>query len=249
MQILTLNGLPLFRSGSDLAGEISEAMERASLCFEEGDIIVVAQKIISKCEGRRKSLSDFQPSERAIELAAQVNKEPAYVEAVLSESQSIIRAKRDILVVEHRLGHIMANAGIDQSNVEDGDQMVLLLPGDPDRSAHMLRDKLVPANAPRIGVIISDSFGRPWRIGTTGVAIGICGVPSVIDKRGEVDLFGRTLQATEIAFADSVAAAAVLAMGETNEGTPVVIIRGLQWEESSQISADGLRPAAKDLFR
>jgi len=249
MQILTLSGLPLFEPGSDLAAEISKAMARAELRFEDGDILVLAQKIVSKCEGRQKRIGDFEPSEPARELAQQVNKDPAYVAAVLSETRTVLRAKRDVLVVEHRLGHIMANAGIDQSNIADGDATVLLLPEDPDASARALREALVAEGGPHIGVIVSDSFGRPWRVGTTGVAIGICGVPAVIDKRGETDLFGRTLQATEIAFADGVAAAAVLAMGETDEGTPAAIVRGLKWQESSQRARDGLRAADRDLFR
>lgn len=249
MQVFRLSGMPLIDHDSDLAYEIKQAMARSSLQFEPGDILVLVQKIVSKAEGRLRKISEFQPSEKAIELAVKVRKAPAYVEAVLSESRSVLRAVPDVLITEHRLGHIMANSGIDQSNIEDGDDSVLLLPVDPDRSARELRERLCPDAAIKLGVIISDSFGRPWRIGTTGVAIGICAVPAVIDRRGGADLFGRTLQATEIAFADSVAAAAVLAMGETDEGTPAVIVRGLDWPESTQGAADGLRDASMDLFR
>lgn len=249
MQIFPLRDIPMITRESDLASEIGQAMARASLEFEAGDILVLAQKIVSKVEGRQRKISDFQPSERATELAAKVKKEPAYVEAVLSESRSVLRSMPEVLITEHRLGHIMANSGIDQSNIEDGDDSVLLLPEDPDRSARELRDRLCPDPSVKLGIIISDSFGRPWRIGTTGVAIGICGVPAVIDRRGDTDLFGRTLQATEIAFADGVAAAAVLAMGETDEGIPVALVRGLDWQESTQTAADALRDASKDMFR
>lgn len=249
MQIFPLRNIPMITRDSDLAAEIAQALARASLAFEPGDILVLVQKIVSKAEGRQRKISDFQPSEQAIELARKVRKEPAYVEAVLSESRSVLRAMPEVLITEHRLGHIMANSGIDQSNIEDGDHSVLLLPEDPDRSARELRDRLCPDPSQKLGVIISDSFGRPWRIGTTGVAIGICGVPAVIDRRGDTDLFGRTLQATEIGFADSVAAAAVLAMGETDEGIPAALVRGLDWSESTQGAADGLREASKDMFR
>jgi len=249
MQIFPLRDIPMITRESDLAGEIGQASARASLEFESGDILVLAQKIVSKVEGRQRKISDFQPSERAIELAAKVKKEPAYVEAVLSESRSVLRSMPEVLITEHRLGHIMANSGIDQSNIEDGDHSVLLLPEDPDRSARELRDRLCSDPARKLGIIIADSFGRPWRIGTTGVAIGICGVPAVIDRRGDTDLFGRTLQATEIAFADAVASAAVLAMGETDEGIPAALVRGLDWQESTQTAADALRDASKDMFR
>lgn len=249
MQIFPLRDIPMITREFDLAGEIGQAMARASLAFESGDILVLAQKIVSKAEGRQRKISEFQPSQQARELAAKVKKEPAYVEAVLSESRSVLRAMPEVLITEHLLGHIMANSGIDQSNIEDGENSVLLLPEDPDQSARELRDRLRPDPSMKLGIIISDSFGRPWRIGTTGVAIGICGVPAVIDRRGDTDLFGRTLQATEIAFADLVASAAVLAMGETDEGIPVALVRGLDWEESTQTAADVLRDPSKDMFR
>ena len=249
LSIIPLSGLPAIQPDCDLAAEIHAAMDRQGVTLEDGDIVVMAQKIISKSEGRRVPLSNFSPSSAALELAARISKDPHYVEAVLSESNAIIRTAPNLLITEHRLGHIMANAGIDQSNIEDGDHSVLLLPVDPDASARTLRTQLAPNSSPRIGIIISDSFGRPWRVGTTGVAIGLAGVPAAIDKRGQTDMFGRTLKATEIAFADSVATAAVLVMGETDEGTPVAIVRGVAWEESTQTSLNGLRSAAMDLFR
>ncbi|MHA6688458.1 coenzyme F420-0:L-glutamate ligase [Mesorhizobium sp. A556] len=249
MQIIALTGIPPISSKSDLAFEIEAAIARVGQRLEEGDILVVAQKIVSKAEGRLKRLSEFTPSQQALDLSGKVRKDPRYVEAVLSESRAVLRAVPEVLIVEHRLGHIMANAGIDQSNVEGDDESVLLLPVNPDGSAHRLREKLSPGAAPGIAVVISDSFGRPWRIGTTGVAIGISGLPAVVDMRGQPDMFGRILRATEIGLADSVATAAVLAMGEGAEGVPAAILRGLSWQESTQRAADGLRDASGDLFR
>ena len=252
IEILPLAGLSMIGPRSDLAAEIAAAMRRAAISFRDGDILVVAQKIVSKAEDRRKTLRDFTPSDRALALAAHVQKDPRQVEAVLSESRSVVRAAPRVLITEHRLGHIMANAGIDQSNVEDPegtDEAILLLPADPDASARALRAALADGQATHIGVIVSDSFGRPWRLGTTGMAIGIAGPPAVVDRRGETDLFGRVLQATEIGFADAVASAAVLAMGEGSEGCPAAIVRGLQWIESGQTACDGLRKPQEDLFR
>lgn len=249
MQIIALKGIGLVTPKSDLAAEISAAVTRSAKCLEENDILVVAQKIVSKSEGRFRKLSEFSPSRLAVELAERVRKDPRFVEAVLSESRSVLRAAPDVLIVEHRLGHIMANAGIDQSNVGGGDDVVLLLPTDPDRSARELHKRLCPNGIPRIGVVISDSFGRPWRIGTTGVAIGISGLPAVIDLRGQPDMFGRKLRATESAFADAVAGAATLVMGEGCEGVPAAILRGLHWPDSNQRAADGLRSIERDLFR
>lgn len=222
------------------------------MILEDGDILVVAQKIVSKAEGRMQRLSAFTPSTQAHELARRTGKDPRYVQAVLSESRAVVRIAPNVLITEHRLGHIMANAGVDHSNIgaeSEADDTILLLPEDPDRSARALRSALVPTPVSRIGVIVSDSFGRPWRLGTTGVAIGVAGPPSLIDKRGETDLYGRVLQMTEIAFADSVAAAAVLVMGEAAEGCPAVLIRGLAWDDGDQCAADVLRDAKMNLFR
>lgn len=249
IQIVPLEGIGAITERSDLAAELLAAMARGPGPLQDGDIVVVAQKIVSKAEGRLRALADFTPSPRALELAAVVGKDARYVEAVLSESRSVLRAVPNVLIVEHRLGHIMANAGIDQSNVDGGDDKVLLLPLDPDRSAAALRLRLSPGGAPRIGVVISDSFGRPWRMGTTCVAIGVCGPAAVIDRRGETDMFGRTLVATEIAFADTLAAAAGLAMGETDERIPAALLRGLAWTPSDQHATDVLRAPSGDLFR
>lgn len=250
--LIALDGIPSIVAGDDLAVEILGAAAQSELCFVDGDIVVVAQKIVSKAEGRLVRLSTVVPSVRAIELAATTGKDARLVELVLRESTDVLRARINVLVVEHRLGHIMANAGIDRSNLDaspDNDDIALLLPEDPDRSAARLRERLQAATGARIGVIISDSFGRPWRLGSTGVAIGIAGPPAVLDRRGNADLFGRALQITEIGFADSVAAAAVLLMGEGSEGCPVVIVRGSEWTDSGQRASDGLRRKSEDMFR
>lgn len=252
IQILKLPGLPMIGPDSDLDAEIAGAMARSAIALQDGDIVVVAQKIVSKAEGRKRVLNDYPPSPAARDLAGTVNKDPRLVEAVLSESRAVIRAVPNVLIVEHRLGHIMANAGIDQSNVEadgaDG-ETILLLPEDPDASARALRDRLRPPGVERIGVVISDSFGRPWRIGTTGVAIGVAGVPAVVDRRGEKDMFGRVMQVTEVGFADAVASAACLAMGEGAEAIPAAIVRGLDWHAGTCNASDGLRDPERDLFR
>ncbi|MGX1101052.1 coenzyme F420-0:L-glutamate ligase [Amorphus sp. MBR-141] len=249
LTIVALQTLPSFTADHDLAEEILAAARREGIAFKDGDILVVAQKIVSKVEGRLRRLSDYQPSDRALALADETGKDPRFVEAVLSESAAVIRTRPGVIIVEHRLGHIMANAGIDRSNIGGSEDALLLLPRDPDGSAAALRAALVEATGARIGVIVSDSFGRPWRIGTTGIAIGTAGPAMVVDRRGEPDRDGRPLQVTEIGFADTVAAAAVLVMGEGSEGRPAVIVRGLDWPEAAGGTRSGLRPAEQDLFR
>lgn len=249
LTIVALETLPSFTADHDLAEEIRAAAQREGIDFRDGDILVVAQKIVSKAEGRLYDLSDFRPSDRAQVLADETGKDPRFVEAVLSESAAVIRTRPGVIIVEHRLGHIMANAGIDRSNIGGGEDTLLLLPRDPDESAAALRAALVDATGARIGVIVSDSFGRPWRIGTTGIAIGTAGPAMVIDRRGEPDRDGRPLQVTEIGFADTVAAAAVLVMGEGAEGRPAALVRGLGWAEAAGGAQSGLRPAEQDLFR
>ena len=215
------------------------------------DILVVAQKIVSKAEGRIVDLATVEPSAKAVTLAAEVDKDPRLVELILSESVRVVRARRNVLIVEHRLGFIMANAGVDQSNVgpPDGSSRALLLPENPDRSAETLRHGLAAATGIDLAVVINDSFGRPWRQGTAGVAIGVAGLPAMIDLRGRPDLFGRTLEASVVGFADEVAAAASLVMGQADEATPVVLIRGLRWSAPQSTAASLIRPANEDLFR
>ena len=251
LQIIPLQGLPVVAVGDDLSELIASAMHRDSVAPQAGDVLVVAQKIVSKAEGRLVDLATVEPSAQAAELAARVEKDPRLVEVILSESVRIVRARRGVLIVEHRLGFVMANAGVDQSNVgpPDGAQRVLLLPNDPDRSAESLRRGLAARTGIDIAVVINDSFGRAWRQGTVGVAIGVAGLPALIDLRGRPDLFGRKLEASIIGFADEVAAAASLLMGQADEALPAVVIRGLRWSAPHSTAASILRPADEDLFR
>jgi coenzyme F420-0:L-glutamate ligase / coenzyme F420-1:gamma-L-glutamate ligase len=213
--------------------------------------VVLAQKIVSKAEGRLFRLSDITPSERAIELGPKVDKDPRLVELILRESTEIVRAIKGVVIVQHRLGFVMANAGIDHSNVapDDGSERVLLLPLDPDASALALQQQLAARTKKRLAVIISDSFGRPWRRGTVGIALGVAGLPSVIDWRGQSDLFGRKLEVTETGFADEIAAAASLVQGQAAEATPIVMVRGLSWTAPEAPAAAIVRPPEHDLFR
>ncbi|MBP8297260.1 MAG: coenzyme F420-0:L-glutamate ligase [Burkholderiales bacterium] len=251
LQLLALPDFPLVQPGDDLVALIAAAVERSGMAPADGDVFVVAQKIVSKAENRIVDLASVVPSARAIAVAAAVRKDPRLVEVILSESRRIVRQQPDVLIVEHRLGLVMANAGVDQSNVgpADGGERALLLPEDPDRSAEALRAGLQTRVGLRIGVIINDSFGRAWRRGTVGVALGAAGLPAVIDKRGEPDLFGRTLRATVIGYADEIAAAASLLMGQADEGRPVVIVRGLRWSAEELPGAALIRPEAEDMFR
>ena len=251
LQISALPEFPLVRPGDDLVALIAAAAARGGMAPADGDVFVVAQKVVSKAENRIVDLGVVEPSARAIAVAAAVRKDPRLVEVILSESRRIVRQRPDVLIVEHRLGFVMANAGVDQSNVgpADGGERALLLPEDPDRSAEALRSGLQARFGVRLGVIINDSFGRAWRRGTVGVALGAAGLPAVIDKRGEPDLFGRTLRATVIGYADEIAAAASLLMGQADEGRPVVIVRGLRWSAEILPGAALIRPEAEDMFR
>jgi coenzyme F420-0:L-glutamate ligase / coenzyme F420-1:gamma-L-glutamate ligase len=246
-----LSGIKLIEPGDDLGAITVAALRANGLVPEEGDVLVVAQKIVSKAEGRYVDIASVQPSERAISLAAEVDKDPRFVEVVLSEARRVVRYRPGLLIVEHRLGFVMANAGIDHSNIaaEDGVERVLLLPADPDGSAHALRQYLSNAFGISIGVIISDSFGRAWRKGTVGVALGAAGLPALVDLRGHPDLFGRELLVTETGFADEIAAAAGLLMGQADEAVPIVLVRGLAWGAPDVSAAALIRPAEHDLFR
>jgi coenzyme F420-0:L-glutamate ligase / coenzyme F420-1:gamma-L-glutamate ligase len=249
--VTALPGIGEIAEGDNLGTIIGDAIERMGLVLRPGDIVVVAQKIVSKAEGRIVALDTVEPSERARELAAITRKDARLVELVLSESAEVMRAVPEVLIVRHRLGHVMANAGIDRSNLvpDDAEPSALLLPLDPDASAAGLRRGLEARFGVAPGIVVSDSFGRAWRIGTVNVAIGVAGLPAVIDRRGEGDRHGRILEATEIAFADAVAAAAGLAMGEAAEGTPAVLVRGMDWPETAQPTSALLRPMKQDLFR
>ena len=251
LEVVALRGLPLIRAGDDLAERVGSALKQNGVALRVGDVLVVAQKIVSKAEGRLVNLATVEPSVRAVALAAEVGKDPRLVEVILSESVRVVRARRGVLIVEHRLGFIMANAGVDQSNVApaDGAQLVLLLPENPDRSAETLRRGLAALTGVDIAVIINDSFGRPWRQGTIGVAIGASGLPALIDLHGRPDLFGRRLEVSVIGFADEVAAAASLVMGQADEALPAVLIRGLRWSAPDSTAASIVRPPNEDLFR
>lgn len=251
ISITAIEGIPEIRSGDNLSAVISSALRAQKLDLHEHDIIVVAQKIVSKAEGRTLDLRTVTPSPRALALARETRKDARLVEVILSESQEVIRVAPDVLIVRHRLGFVMANAGIDQSNVPsiDGEQNVLLLPTEPDVAARFLRVRLEQDWQCTLGIIISDSFGRPWRNGVVNVAIGAAGLPSLIDRRGEVDRSGRKLEMTEVAFADAIAAGAALAMGEAAEGVPVARVRGLVWQAQERDAAALVRPLGEDLFR
>jgi coenzyme F420-0:L-glutamate ligase/coenzyme F420-1:gamma-L-glutamate ligase len=254
MMILTpLTGIPIIHPGDDLGEVIWQALSDSDLTLAYGDIIVVAQKIVSKSEGRFVSLETVTPSPDALALAKQTYKDPRLVELNLRESKEVLRAKLNTLIVEHRLGFICANAGIDHSNVltdgnSEGD-WVLLLPEDPDASAQRIRARLESASGVSLGVMIIDSHGRAWRLGTVGVAIGLAGLPGLVDLRGEPDLFGTTLQITQVGAADELAAAASLVMGQAAEGQPVVHVRGFPYSLRESSLNELLRPRQEDLFR
>jgi coenzyme F420-0:L-glutamate ligase/coenzyme F420-1:gamma-L-glutamate ligase len=246
-----LPDIPMVRPGDDLAGLLIAACEKSALAPTDSDIIVVAQKIVSKAEGRYIDLAGVRPSARARDLAAEVDKDPRLVEVILGESRRVVRHRRGVLIVEHRLGFIMANAGVDRSNVDPaaGTEPVLLLPRDPDASAAGLRERLAAQFGRRLGVIITDSWGRAWRRGTVGVALGAAGLPTLMDMRGRPDLFGHELRVTQTGFADEVASAASLLMGQADEARPVVLVHGLDWDAPAAPATTLIRAADEDLFR
>ncbi len=250
IEAFALPGLPLVQPGDDLCALIIGALAQNDIQLVDGDILVVAQKIVSKAENRLVRLKEVEPSARARALAAEVDKEPELVELLLRESTEIVRMKPGVMIMRHRLGIVGANAGIDRSNIEvTDDETALLLPVDPDASAQRLRDAVGVATGSRVGVIISDSMNRPWRLGTVGAAIGCAGITVLDDHRGKFDLFGRELKVTLINRADSIAALATLLMGETTERTPVALVRGFAPEDSEQTARDIIRPLDEDLFR
>jgi coenzyme F420-0:L-glutamate ligase / coenzyme F420-1:gamma-L-glutamate ligase len=251
LEVIALKGLPLIKAGDDLVELIASSLKLNGVEPRAQDVLVVAQKIVSKAEGRMIDLASIEPSAKARTLAAEVDKDPRLVEIILSESVRVVRARRNVLIVEHRLGFIMANAGVDQSNVgpADGAQRALLLPENPDRSAAALRIGLAAVTGIDLAVVINDSFGRAWRQGTAGVAIGAAGLPALIDLRGRPDLFGRKIEVSVIGFADEIAAAASLVMGQADEAAPVVLIRGLRWSAPDSTAASIVRAPNEDLFR
>lgn len=252
LSLTALPGIGRVAPGDDLGAEIARAALAAGLALADGDVVAVAQKVVSKSEGRYAVLDDVVPSARAIDLAATCLKDPRVVELVLRESREVLRAVPNVLVVEDRRGLVLANAGIDQSNVEPderGRARALLLPEDPDASAARLREGLRRHAGVEVAVIVNDSIGRAWRLGTVGTCIGASGLPGLLDLRGRPDLYGRALQTTEVGYADELAAAASALMGQSGEGRPVVVIRGAERPRSDGHARELLRPRDKDLFR
>jgi coenzyme F420-0:L-glutamate ligase/coenzyme F420-1:gamma-L-glutamate ligase len=250
IELIGVPGIPLITSGDDLPQVIGEALERSALILQENDVLVVTSKIVSKAEGRWIDLSSVTPDEQALAVARQCSKDPRLVSVVLGESTGISRISHDVLIVEHRLGFVCANAGVDHSNTRGEGEWLLLLPENPDASASGMRNRLVERFGVQIAVVISDSHGRPFRLGTVGVAVGSSGLPALWDLRGHPDLFGRRLQHTDVGFADELAAAAGLVSGQAAEGIPVVIIRGVSYPVDNQsTSADLNRPRKFDLYR
>ncbi len=251
LELVALPGIPLVAPGDDLAALILDGLTAAARALSSGDVLLIAQKIVSKAEGRYVDLRQVEPTARARELAARTHKDPRLVELILSESTEVLRERVGLLVVVHRLGVVLANAGIDASNVEqaDGSERVLLLPKDPDASCRDLRTELRRRTGAEVGVIINDSLGRAWRHGTVGVALGAAGVPAVLDLRGRLDLFRRPLTATDVGLADELAAAASLLQGQADEGTPVVLVRGLGIAGGVEGAASLLRAEDEDAFR
>jgi len=244
-------GIPLIEPGDDLGAILVDALKRCGIALRDQDALVVAQKIVSKAEGRYVNLREMVPSARAIELAAIVCKDPRLVELVLSETQEVVRYRKDVLIVAHRLGFVMANAGVDQSNIAhpEGEDFALMLPVDPDASCAALKVLMDAAFGADVGIVINDSFGRAWRNGVVGVALGAAGLPSLVDLVGAPDLFGRAMRVTQVALADEIAAAASLLMGETDEGLPLVHVRGLAWDAPARNAVALLRPKEQDMFR
>lgn len=247
IRIEAVRGISEVEQGSDLDTLLATALR--GIDARDGDILVITSKIVSKAEGRRMSLRMIEPGVRALEVAAATGKDARLVELALRESTDIVRTGRNVLITRHKLGLVMANAGIDASNIgSDEADMVLLLPEDPDASATRLRLGLQDRLGVDLGIILSDSFGRPWRQGVVNVAIGAAGLPAIIDRRGDIDRDGRILQVTQIAYGDLLASAAGLVMGEAAEGIPAVLIRGGAMSGDAPASAL-VRPAAEDLFR
>lgn len=253
INIFALDGVPLVKPGDDLVEIIKDALIVSNERLQDDDIVVIAQKIISKAEGRIVSLNSVKPSPQAEALATKLEKDPRQIELVLQESKEIVRSKPGVVIVEQNLGLVMANAGIDRSNVvdqhNDQDEYVLLLPKDPDASCDLIRHGINQRLGVKVGIIVNDSVGRAWRIGTTGHAIGISGLPAVIDLRGELDMFGKELLVSEQAVADELASAASLLQGQASEGMPVVVIRGFKSDAEKQKATALIRDREMDMFR
>jgi coenzyme F420-0:L-glutamate ligase / coenzyme F420-1:gamma-L-glutamate ligase len=253
LTLAPLFGIPLIRQGDNLADIVLHVLQENNIALGDNDILVFAQKIVSKAEGRAVNLVTVRPSQRAMELAARTEKDPRLVELILRESNEVLRTRPGTIVVEHKLGFVCANAGIDHSNVAGAgnaaEEWVLLLPSEPDHSAEMIRKEIESKTGKQIGILIIDSHGRAWRTGTVGVAIGISGLPGLQDLRGQADLFEFTLRITQVGVADELAAAASLVMGQAAEGTPIVHVRGFPYSLREGSLKELIRPKEQDLFR
>ena len=252
LEITALPGIPLVKPDDDLAALIVKALDRAEIALRAGDALVIAQKVVSKAEGRYAVLASVDPGAEARDLAQKTGKDARVVELILRESARVVRHRPNLLIVQHKNGYVLANAGIDASNVEPDavlGERVLLLPEDPDRSCRDLRQRLREATGVAPTVIINDSLGRAWRRGTVGTAIGAAGLAALVDLRGQTDLFGRELLVSQVGLADELAAAASLVQGEAAEGTPVAHIRGLAPDQNDQRAAELIRDEQEDLFR
>ena len=253
LTLTPLQNIPLIRRDDNLADIVVNALISTRIELQDNDILVFAQKVISKAEGRAVNLTTVTPSPRAIELAQQTEKDARVVELILQESNEVLRTRVGAIIVEHKLGFVCANAGIDHSNVagvgDSAEEWVLLLPAEPDRSAETMRAEIKSKTGKSIGILIIDSHGRAWRNGTVGVAIGIAGIPGLEDLRGKPDLFGYTLQVTQVGVADELAAAASLMMGQASEGTPVVHVHGFPYPMRAGKLKELIRPKEQDLFR
>ena len=251
LALIPLKNFPLVEPGQDLVRLICDALEYSQLSIEEGDVLVVAQKIISKAEGRYVRLADVDPGPEAMTLAKQAEKDPRQMELVLRESREVVRVRPGVVIVEHRNGYVHANAGIDKSNIpnSNGDTQVLLLPENPDESACELMKALSERYGVGLKIIINDSAGRAWRNGTVGIAIGTAGFDPLFNQVGEQDLYGNILEVTEAAVADELAAAASFVMGQAAEACPVVLLRGAKLKPSTDGSRSLLRDRAQDMFR
>ncbi len=249
--LTALPNIPLIQRGDDLAAIILRGLRDANIELQNNDVLVLAQKIVSKAEGRMVRLRDVTPSPQAIELSKQANKDARFCEVVLWDTREIVRVRAGLIIVETKHGWVCANAGVDRSNVapHDTDEWVLRLPEDADRSARELRERLRVETARAVGVIINDSHGRAWRNGAVGVAIGVAGLPAVEDLRGRPDLFGYPLQVTTVGFADQIASAASLLQGQANEGRPIVHVRGAPMSRHDGSAREIARAKTHDLFR
>ena len=253
LTLTPLLNIPLIRRDDNLADIFVSSLLDSDVLIQDNDILVIAQKIVSKAEGRAVNLNTITPSQRAFELSKETEKDARIVELILQESNEVLRTRIGVIIVEHRLGFVCANAGIDQSNVSphlpQEEELVLLLPENPDQSAENIRQQVQGITGRKISVLIIDSHGRAWRNGTVGIAIGIAGLPGVEDLRGKPDLFGYRLQATQVGVADELAAAASLVMGQADEGTPVVHVRGFPYPLRDGALEELIRPREQDLFR